>query len=272
MGKWLGLSLGLGLFLLLAVVFAVVAVPYVHRFGLGPGAVAGIYGCFLVSLILALLPGLVTFRPWLRSVIWPLPLIWCLPYVLYAAGTGDFRWWALARLLLISVPVVVIYRRIPVRNLARFAWQDLLVAVWLILALMGHQLAGIWTMPANLDFIGRLFLIAVASWSWVFLRPVPELGYELRLTWRVGRVAGLNFLLFAMVAIPAGLARISQSGLQVDLGSKNRRTFPQGKWVLVRKVLIVGLNKWRDCPKRTEKSIFVQPNFDATRGSASPLA
>jgi membrane protease YdiL (CAAX protease family) len=54
--------------------------------------------------------------------------------------------------------------------------------------------------------MGRLFLIAVAGWCWVFLRPVPELGYELRLSWTVCWLAALGLLGFAVFAIPAGLA------------------------------------------------------------------
>jgi membrane protease YdiL (CAAX protease family) len=110
------------------------------------------------------------------------------------------------RLLGVSVPLVLVYRLAPVRDLARFCWQDLMVAVWLIAALLGHQLTGIWKTPTNLDFMGRLFLIAVAGWSWVFLRPVPGLGYDFRLSSRIMGAAGWNFALFAVIAIPTSLA------------------------------------------------------------------
>lgn len=195
----------------LAFVFGVAAAPYVQRFGLGWRAVAGIYGCFLVSLILALAPGWVGLRDWIvgrvaGSRVWALPVVWCVPYLLYATGTGDFRWVAVGRLFGAGAMLVLIYRLAPVRDLARFGWQDLVAAGWLIGVLMGHQLAGIWNVPVNLDFIGRLFLIAMAGWSWVFVRTVPRLGYELRLSWAVLRAAGWNFFLFAVIAIPAGLA------------------------------------------------------------------
>ncbi len=135
-----------------------------------------------------------------------LPILWLLPYGLYAVGTGDFRWLALARLVGISLPVALIYRFLPVRDPVLFAWQDGFVAFWLIGALLGHQLAGIWNVPANLDFMGRLFLIAIAGGSWVFVRPVPELGFKWHFSWLVGRTAALSFLGFAVFAIPAGLA------------------------------------------------------------------
>jgi hypothetical protein len=92
-----------------------------------------------------------------------------------------------------------------VRDPARFAWQDLTIASWLIGVLMSHQLSGIWNVPANLDFMTRLFLISIASWTWVFVRRVPELGYEFSLSAKTFGVGGWNFLLFAILAIPSSL-------------------------------------------------------------------
>ncbi len=196
---------------LLAGFFAAVAVPYAQRYHLSAPIAIGIYSGFLTLLVLALAPGIVALRPRIQAwvdgnSVWVLPLVWCAPYALYAAGTGDFRLVAFARLLGLGYLSVAIYRLVPVSNLARFAWQDLLVAVCLIATLMTHQLAGIWTVPANLDFMGRVFLIVVASGSWVFLRPVPGLGYEFKISLPILDAAGLNFLLFAVIAIPAGLA------------------------------------------------------------------
>jgi membrane protease YdiL (CAAX protease family) len=196
----------------LACFFGALAVPFIRRYHLGPPAVVGIYGCFLLSIILLLAPGVEAPRHWIqarlvgnRRLAW-LPVIWCLPYLVYAAGTGDIRWLALARLFGIGVVLVLIYRLFPVRDLARFDWQDLVVASVLTFALMRQQLVGIWNVPANLDFMGRLFLICIACWSWMFVRPVPGLGYEFALSWRSAGIAGWNFVLFGLIAIPAGLA------------------------------------------------------------------
>jgi hypothetical protein len=194
----------------LAVVFAFVAVPYVPRYGLTIRVAAGIYGCFVLLLLLALAPGLAGSREWIRTRMprlhWFLPLLWCLPYLIYAAGIGDFRWLALARLLVVGAGLPLLYRLWPVRDVERFTWQDLLAALWLIAALLGHQLAGIWTVPRNLDFLGRLFLICISSWSWVFLRPVPRLGYEFSISLKGLVIAGWNFALFAWIALPTSLA------------------------------------------------------------------
>jgi len=212
LGRSANIKLGaVGAFFALAAVFGTVSLPYVQRFRLGAAAVVGIYCCFLVQLMLALTPGMVVSRKLIAEQlrdgrVWWLPFLWTLPYLIYAAGTGDFRIVGWARLVGIGLLLVSVYRLTPVRDLERFAWQDAVVAVWLIAVLLGHQLAGIWTVPANLDFIGRLFLIAVAGWTWVFVRPVPALGYCFNFSNRTLAAAGRNFALFAVIAIPVGLA------------------------------------------------------------------
>ncbi len=131
--------------------------------------------------------------------------IWCVPYLAYAAGTGDWRWAAPARLIASAAPLLAIYGLFPVQVPSRFGWQDLAAAAWLAAVLLTHQLKGIWNVPANLDFMARLFLIGVASWTWVFVRPVPHLGYEFSFSAKTFGAAGLNFMLFAAMAIPASL-------------------------------------------------------------------
>jgi hypothetical protein len=133
-------------------------------------------------------------------------LIWCVSYLFYAAGTRDWRWTALIRILVVSVfqPLTTASFQMPI--CAVFCWQDFLVAVWLIAVLLTHQLRGIWNLPINLDFMGRLFLIGTSSWNWVFLRKVPGLGYRFSVSMKTSGAAALNFALFAVIAIPASLA------------------------------------------------------------------
>ncbi len=80
------------------------------------------------------------------------------------------------------------------------------MAVLLVGSVLSGQLRGIWNVPTNLDFMTRLFLITVASWSWTFIRVVPELGYSFRLSGEVVKQAAINFALFAVIAIPLSLA------------------------------------------------------------------
>ncbi|MBV8570516.1 MAG: CPBP family intramembrane metalloprotease [Acidobacteriaceae bacterium] len=127
-----------------------------------------------------------------------------MPYMLYAAGTGDWRSASLARLLAVAVPVLGIYTFFPLKALSRFTLQDAAVALLLIIAVLSHVLARIWNIPVNLDFIARLYLLTVACWCWTTVRPVPTLGYSFTLTARVFRAATWNFLCFAVIALPTG--------------------------------------------------------------------
>src|SRR5271157_4524681 len=196
----------------LAVIFAVAARAYLRRYPLPPPAVVGIYLCFLLSLALALAPGLrgsrAALQRWFASRRHAalLPLIWIAPYLTYAAGTGDFRWIALGTLVAIGIGLVAIYAFWPVRDTAALTWQDALVAALLIAVVLSQGLKGIWNVPQNLDFVGRLYLIAVAGWCWTLLRVVPGLGYDLTLSLKTLKAAGVNFLWFALLAAPAGLA------------------------------------------------------------------
>ena len=67
-------------------------------------------------------------------------------------------------------------------------------------------MGGIWSVPVNLDFMSRLFVLTVASWSWVFLRPVPQVGYGFTISARTLTAAVRNFVIFAVLAIPAGFS------------------------------------------------------------------
>jgi membrane protease YdiL (CAAX protease family) len=185
--------------------FAAVTPAYIRRYHIPVTSAVGVYLCFLLTLCLVVAPVHGALGRW-RPKPWVPLLLWSLPYLAYAAGTGDFRWMALARLVAVAAPLPLIYGLAPVRHLKRFGWQDLAVAVWLIAMVLSNQLKGIWTVPANLDFMGRLFLIGVAAWSWKWIRVVPELGYEFIFCRKTFQVAGINFGWFALIALPSGMA------------------------------------------------------------------
>jgi membrane protease YdiL (CAAX protease family) len=194
----------------LAIIFAAVGRDYFHRYSLPVPAGIGIYLTFMMLVALSLAPAWLsspTARQWAaqypRLLILP---VWCSPYLLYAAATGDFRWTALLKLLAIAIPLLAIYSLFPPRNKFGFSWQDASVAVLLVGFVLTGQRRGIWNVPINLDFMTRLFLIAVASWCWTFIRVVPELGYSFRLSREVVKQSAVNFALFAAIAIPSSLA------------------------------------------------------------------
>jgi membrane protease YdiL (CAAX protease family) len=190
----------------LALIFSALASTYSTRYALPQSALLGVYLCFLLQLAEAIVPGFAVSREAARRIrrLWLLPVIWCLPYLFYAAGTGDWRWPALGKLLAVAIPAVAIYILFPIRSAARFNWQDAALALLLIAAVLSHQLRGIWNVPVNLDFLVRLYLISVAAWIWTFIRPIPNFGFEFRLSAPILKSAVINFVLFAVIAIPLG--------------------------------------------------------------------
>src|SRR3954452_3330999 len=99
----------------LAVIFAAVAHTYLTRNPISASATACIYLAFALQLMLSLAPA---FRHSLRqdstlvgyTALAVVPL-WCVPYLLYAAGTGDFRWLALLKLASVAAVPTLIYSR-----------------------------------------------------------------------------------------------------------------------------------------------------------------
>ena len=196
---------------LVVIIFATAGISYFHRYPVSPPAVIGIYLAFILLLVLSVAPASKGARP-VKPLSAPrgqalvFVAIWCLPYFIYATGTGDFRWTALLKLLAIAAAPVAIYSRFPPRKPDAFSWQDACVAVMFVGFVLSGQLKGIWNVPLNLDFMSRLFLITVASWCWTFVRIVPELGYSFRLSREVVKQAALNFVIFAVIAVPSSLA------------------------------------------------------------------
>lgn len=204
------------LLIALAFVFAFVARQYLNRYAIPLPAAVAIYLCFLVQLTLVIAPGIEAARPVISAFFrgrrqFLVIAIFLLPYLIYAAGTHDFRWPALVRLLAIAAPPPLLYLTFPVRKPSIFRWQDALLGTWMLAAVLFHGLQGVFAVPINLhsinlDFMTRLFLIALASWTWTFIRPVPGLGYEFVVSKQVLTAAALNFALFALIAIPLGEA------------------------------------------------------------------
>lgn len=195
----------------LSLVFAAVAYSYAHRFALAPSDAVCIYLSFVALLSLVLAPGFwsATHRDVFaiagRLKFLAIIPFSCLPYLLYAAGTGDFRLSALLKLLGASAVLTALYAATVIKRLDTFNWQDIIVATALSAFVLSGQLKGIWNTPVNLDFMTRLFLIAVAAWAWVFVRPVPGIGYTFRFGRQVFAQAALNFLYFGMIALPLSL-------------------------------------------------------------------
>jgi len=196
----------------LAVFFLLAAPSYFRRYALGTGAKLSILACLVLLLIEAALPALAPAREWFgrwTARKWAPPAIlaaWLAPYFIYAFGTGDLRVRALVHLLAVCAPPLLVYYAKPLRGGGAVSWADALAWLWLTLAVVLRRLTGIWSVPENLDFMTRLFVIAVASWCWVFVRPVADRGYVFSLSLRTLRAALANFAWFAAIAIPLSFA------------------------------------------------------------------
>lgn len=199
-------------YIALAFLFAWFAWIELRRYPLGPAAVAAIYACWLMLLGLYLAPGFGEARAWLiarfrgvRGSALTIALF-LLPYGLYAAGTGDFRWAAGGKLFALAAVPLAAFAIWPVRDPKRLNWQDALVLLWLMIPVLTGWIARIWIKPVNLDFMTRVFLVGVGAWSFLIFRGIENSGYEFTYSFAILRSALVNFAGFAMVAAPVGFA------------------------------------------------------------------
>lgn len=192
--------------------FAVSAAMELRRYPLSLPALAGVYLCLLLLIGLWLLPAFPALRDRARKqfagvrgglAAWILLLA---PYLVYALGTGDFSATAIARLAAMASVPILLFALLPVRHAEKPAWQDAIVLVWLATPVLARWLGGLWTVPVNLDFMARLFVVVVGAWSYLVLRGVEGAGYEARFSAGIARAALVNLALFSVIGIPLGLA------------------------------------------------------------------
>jgi uncharacterized protein len=194
-----------------AVLLSGVAFAYVRRYHMPFTSVAGVYGCFILLLAFAIAPGLEPFRSIMRQrlnggqKLYPFLLLSALPYLVYSSGTGDVQFRKLAVLSALGLSVPLLYIVFPIARVGGFGSQDACASALLVGTVMSGLLKGVWRVPVNLDFMARLFVIAIGAWCWTFVRPVPRLSYDFRISRQIFRAAALNFLRFAAIAIPLGL-------------------------------------------------------------------
>ena len=191
----------------LAAFFGWYARVEIGRYPVGRTAAWSIYACFVLLAGLYLAPGFVGVRARLKR--WhagPIFAVFLAPYLVYAFGAHDFRWIALAKLAaLASVPLGV-FALAPVREPKRMNWQDGVALLWLYIPVQFHWTSGIWTVPVNLDFMARLFVVGVGAWAFVVVRGIEDAGYDFVLSGAILRDAAVSFLAFSAIGIPLGFA------------------------------------------------------------------
>jgi len=202
---WLSFLL---LYVVLVAFFAWYASVEIRRYPVGLAAAASIYGSFVFLAALYLAPGFAAVREWLRQRVRPAiaPVIFVLPYLLYAAGTRDFRWLALAKLVLMCAVPLGLFAIAPVAKPRRINWQDAVALLWLYVPVQFHLTSGIWTVPVNLDFMARLFIVGVGAWSFLIVRGVESAGYDFAISTAIVRDAALSLTGYSVIAIPLGFA------------------------------------------------------------------
>jgi membrane protease YdiL (CAAX protease family) len=208
-GSWAGIC---GLFVALALFFGWYATVQIRRHPVGAAPAAAIYVCFLLLTALYLAPGFAVSRAWLTrrfrgprgaaaSVV-----LFLLPYLIYCAGTADFRPTAFAKLAALAALPLTLFAAAPVSESRRLNWQDVVALLWLFFPVLLHLISGIWNVPVNLDFMARLFLVGVGAWSFLIQRGIEDAGYDFKISPAILRDALVSFACFTVIAIPLGLA------------------------------------------------------------------
>jgi uncharacterized protein len=204
---WVGFAF---LYAALGLFFGYYATIYFRRYPVSVVQSAAIYICLMMLFGLCLVPGFPALRSRLREHVQGLQgaayciLLFLLPYLLYCLGTGSFRWPALAKVFGLAALPFGLFAAAPVRRSERLNWQDVVVLLWLLSAVLFGQIAGIWNVPTNLDFMARLFLLGVGSWSFLIRRRIEGSGYEFRFPSASIGVLLVSFAGFAAIAIPLG--------------------------------------------------------------------
>jgi membrane protease YdiL (CAAX protease family) len=199
-------------FLALCAFFAWYAAIELRRHPLPIGQIVAIYSCLSILLALYLAPGFFVLRKWLTDRVKGFRGglvcvgLFLFPYLVYAAGTGDFRPGALLRLLaLVGLPIGL-FSVTQIRHPRRMNWQDVLILLWIVVPVLTGQIGGIWNVPVNLDFMVRLFLVGAGSWSFLIFRGVENAGYEFHFSWQTLRSSLMNLGGFTAIGLPLGLA------------------------------------------------------------------
>lgn len=202
----------LAVFVALAAFFAAGLRMELRRYPASAGVAAALYACLLLLFALWLAPGFPFLRSWLAARLQgPLRAaaaagFFTLPYLIYATGTADFHLQTFCKLLLFALVPFLLYAAGPAARAPGMHWQDALILAWLAAPVFLGGLRGIWNVPVNLDFMARLFLVAVGAWAFLIWRGLADSGYEFRFSRPILRAALVNFAGFAVIGIPLGLA------------------------------------------------------------------
>lgn len=174
-----------------------------------PALAVPIIAAFLIEFLFYLAPGFAAVRERLQKrftagvLAGLLAVSAVIPYVVYSAGTGQFRIEALLRLALLVAAIAfwyVLRRPSPAADIAFLA----LVAV----PLLARFFNWIYTSPMlnlDIDILGKLMLIRLAATVALTLRHAEGIGFGFLPSGREWRIGALHFLMFLPVGLPLAL-------------------------------------------------------------------
>lgn len=175
-------------------------------FDLRPGVVATAILLLAPMLGAAFFPDLVEKlgRVLPRTLRVAAPVLLCVPYALTAKSYGIFHWgwFAFYALLPAAIALALELARASDPN-RRGIWLDFAVLLALGLAVDLRWFEPAW--PRGLAALGKMLLVDAGIFGFLVVRRLEGVGFDLRLTRKDLRRGVIEFLLYALIAIPLGL-------------------------------------------------------------------
>ncbi len=135
-----------------------------------------------------------------------LPFALIATYLILALGTDTFSWLAIAKLsAYIALPTALL---LPDRTGGKESagWRDFAAMAALAVPVAAGWLNGIWIWPQDLYVFRPLFCVCVGGYGFLVIRDLSGVGYRLWLKKGDWVDAAANYVAFAIIGIPLGLA------------------------------------------------------------------
>lgn len=190
-------------------------------------------GAFFISfaLVLAAFAGLTDahvirqLREWAADSVlaaFGLPFLLLVPYLIFAIGTETLTSRGIGKLAAYIAAPVLLLAPDRLRHSGRAGWRDFASMLALALPVGAGWLTGIWTWPEDLYFFRPLYSVCIGAYAFMVIRNLEGVGYKLTVRWRDATDALVNFIAFAIIAIPLGIA----------LGFLNPHAGPVSPWAV----------------------------------------
>ena len=180
-------------------------VLYARAKGIPAWAAIPILAAFLIEYPFYLVPGFEAVRErWARWLPWLLVVSFVLPYVMYAANTGQFRWWGLAQLAALATGISLWYIVLPRAPLTDGAFLILIAGV-----VLGKYLDRIYTSPlagVPVEILGHLALIRACAMVMLIERRVADTRFGFVPSWREWKIGLRHGIYFLATGIPLAWA------------------------------------------------------------------